>query len=110
MIKKTTTTNPEKSISRVRVGCTVEFEYIPSGTIKALKLIPSHSETRYTTMGYKTKKYSNVIRVSEADGVKTFSDISPMGKACINKRVGDLVEFKVKDSVQRCRILSITTE
>ena len=44
-----------KGISRVKVGCTVKLQSVPSGTIRVLKLISSHTETQYMTMGYKTK-------------------------------------------------------
>ena len=102
--------NQDKTITRVRVGCTVKVQALPYGRIMILKLISSQSETQYSTMGYKTKNYSTVIHTSDADGVSTISDISPFGKAILNKRAGDIVMFKVNNEVKRYGILAITEE
>lgn len=102
--------NQDKTITRVRVGCTVKVQALPYGRIMILKLISSQSETQYSTMGYKTKNYSTVIHTSDADGVSTISDISPLGKAILNKRAGDIVMFKVNNEVKRYGILAITEE
>lgn len=92
----------------VKVGCTVLLQDIITNKEKNLKYIPSYINTRYKTMGYKTKNYSEVTQTSDADGYSSISELSPLGKAILNKRVGDVVEFSVNDKIKRYKILSIT--
>ena len=102
--------NQNKRIPRVRVGSTVKIQALPYGKIMILKLISSQSETQYSSMGYKTKNYATVVHTSEADGVNTISDISPLGKAILNKPAGTMVKFKVNNEVKQYGILAILEE
>ena len=91
----------------VKIGCTVILEDIATGETMELKIVPARSETRYKTMGYKTKKYADVYQTSDADGSSSISELSPLGEAIINKRVGDIAVFTVEGNKKRYRITSI---
>jgi hypothetical protein len=91
----------------VGIGSTVKLLELDTHETSLVKLIQSHSQTRYKTMGYKTKKYAEVYQTSDADGSTTISDVSPLGKAILFKRVGDVVEFSVNGKTIRYKILAI---
>ena len=72
-----------------------------------LELLPAHESTVYKTMGYKTKKYSEVLQTSDADGVTSVSVISPLGKALLGKREGEAASCAVKGKTMIYRLLEI---
>ncbi len=80
----------------VKIGSTVILIDSQSGEKLKKKLISGRTETRYKTMGYKTKNYSETYQTSDADGDSTISDQSPLGKAILNRRAGDTVEYEVE--------------
>lgn len=96
-----------KSNRRIKVGSLVTIKHLSTNEIKELRIVPSYDVARYKTMGYKTKNYIEYTRVSDADGVSTISDLSSIGKALLNKHVGEKAEYEGKDSIQRYIILSI---
>ena len=96
-----------KNKSVVKIGSTVILVDIHTDEIRELTIVSSSSNIRYKTMGYKTKKYAEIVPVSDADGLYTISDISPLGRAILGKRVGDEIAFSAPEGVQQIKILSI---
>ena len=93
--------------SQVKIGSYVRLKSILDGKILEFKLISSHTEVHYKTMGYKTKNYAEVYKTSDADGSSTISDLSPLGKAILNKHSGDIIEYNVNGNIKRYSIISV---
>ncbi|MBR4743046.1 MAG: GreA/GreB family elongation factor [Oscillospiraceae bacterium] len=94
--------------TKILVGCTVLLLDRDTGEKTRVGILPSYDEIRYKTMGYRTKNYTEVTRVSDADGVETVSDESPLGKALLDKREGNTFRFEQDGSCHTYEILSVT--
>ena len=77
--------------TQVKEGCVVYLSDCESGESMQLKIMPSYYRARYTSMGYRTKNYVELTKISDADGIRSISDDSPLGKAIIGKRAEDEV-------------------
>ncbi len=79
-----------------------------TGTEFLFEIVSSHLEVQNKAMGYKTKNYAKTYIAFSADGIKSISDQSPLGKKIIDKAVGQVVSYMPPDGMlQEYRILEI---
>ena len=93
---------------QVKVGYVVTLLNCETGEMMRHKILSSYDTARYATMGYRTKKYVEFTRISDADGIESISDESPLGKAIIGKQAGDAVRIKIDDIVSVYRIMHVS--
>ena len=78
------------SYDHVEVGCQVVIQDMKTQEKKTFKLLGKYEADPYATP-------------------KIISDESPLGKALVGKKVGELANFEIKNSKTKYRILSITS-
>ena len=78
------------SYDHVEVGCQVVIQDMKTQEKKTFKLLGKYEADPYATP-------------------KIISDESPLGKALVGKKVGELANFEIKNSKIKYRILSITS-
>ncbi len=75
----------------------INLDYVSVGTVATVKDLEDEEVLEYTIVGS-----------SEADPYELkISNASPIGKALLNRQVGDVVEVKIPDGVSRLEILDI---
>ena len=93
---------------QVKEGYAVTLMDCETGEIMRHKIVSSYDTARYTTMGYRKKNYVEFSRVSDADGIESISNESPLGKAIIGKQAGDVVRIRIDDTVSVYRIMHVS--
>ena len=94
--------------SQVKEGSVVSLLDCESGESMQLRILPSYYRARYTSMGYRTKNYVELTKTSDADGINSISDDSPLGKAIIGKRAEDEVCVTIDGKSFRYRITHVS--
>ncbi len=75
----------------------INLDYVSVGTVATVKDLEDEEVLEYT-----------IVCSSEADPYELkISNASPIGKALLNRQVGDVVEVKIPDGVSRLEILDI---
>ncbi len=75
----------------------ISTDYVSVGTVVTVKDVEDGEVMDYTIVGS-----------SEADPYELkISNASPIGKALLNKKVGDIVDVKIPDGISRYEILDI---
>lgn len=92
----------------VKVGCVVSLMDCENGESIQFRLLPGYYRSRYTSMGYRTKNYVELTKTSDADGFRSISDDSPLGKAIIGKRAEDEVCVIIDGKPFRYRITYVS--
>ncbi len=104
----------QKEISKVinepqiKLGSIVYLLDRENDELLRLKILSSYDSVRYKTMGYKTKKYAELEKTSDADGFTSISNDSPVGKAIIGKRAGEEVSIPSDGKVLRYSIMHVS--
>lgn len=92
---ETKETENSNALRCIKIGDTVKLlDYYDNSEV-SYTIILSHSETKYSAMGYNTTNYSHTIITSDADGISTISDESPIGKALLGRKIGDDISYNV---------------
>lgn len=91
----------------IRIGSTVRVWDYNRKEESQYKILPSADQIRYTTMGYRTRNYAEITRVSDADGVNSVGADSPLGQALLDKTVGEEITYYVDDNYNHYKILLV---
>lgn len=95
------------SESQIQLGSIVSLLDCSSDERFDLKVLQSYHEIFYKTMGYKKKNYAEATLVSDADGVNSVSDASPLGKQLLGKRAGDIIIIEANGETRQYEIMSV---
>ena len=80
-----------QSKNTVKIGDYITVFDYTRGDNFSFTLITTENKTVYSTMGYRTKNYAHTELQHGGNGSETISDISPMGKAILGRRIGDTI-------------------
>ena len=103
----TTVAQSRNAGPQIKIGSTVVIRDCDSNEKNRYQIVSSQNKNTYRTMGYRTKKYVETTQVSEADGINTISDLSDLGKALIDKRVGDTISVRINDVFKHYEVLKV---
>lgn len=103
----TAVTQPKNVGLQIKIGSTVVIRDNDSNEELQFQIVSSQNKNTYRTMGYRTKKYVETTQVSDADGINTISDLSGLGKALIDKRVGDTISVRINDAFKHYEVLKV---
>ena len=92
---------------RIKTGCVVTILDCETKEQLELRIVESYYDMRYKTMGYKTKNYVEEMLVSDADGINSISDVSPLGKELLGKCEGSTVTLNTEGKPRSYRIISV---
>ncbi len=99
-------TNKETT-HRIKIGCVVTILDCETKEQLELRIVESYYDMRYKTMGYKTKNYVEEMLVSDADGINSISDSSPLGKELLGKCEGNTVTVNTEGESKCYEIISV---
>lgn len=86
--KNHTVIEPKESYDNVAVGCKVTIQDLKSGEKKTYKLLGKYEADPYAVP-------------------KVISDESPLGKALVGKKQGEITTFEIKNSKTKYKVLNI---
>lgn len=91
----------------IKTGCVVTILDCETREELELRIVESYYAMRYKTMGYKTKNYVEETLVSNADGINSISDASPLGKELLGKCEGNTVTVNTEGKPKNYIIISV---
>ena len=94
-------------VDTVQIGSIVIIRDCETEEKYRYEIVASTNQVRFTTMGYRKKDYAEITQVSDADGEKTISDSSDLGKALIGRIKGDIVSINIRDEWHRFEVLRV---